>query len=159
MLTPGWLVEKWYLDRGEGFLFFSNNRSLVSLLKYRGRDKVRLIRRLKRVNEQLSLLHRCDPEPRALRFHETLRFLKYIKKAGKPSSTFRIYSERIPSWLSTSFFFFFFSFKENSYPIIAANSPHPLRRTNVIMNYKKENPNILSIIFRFLIKHIHSIKI
>lgn len=153
MLTPGWLVEKWYLDRGEGFLFFSNNRSLVSLLKYRGRDKVRLIRRLKRVNEQLSLLHRCDPEPRALRFHETLRFLKYIKKAGKPSSTFRIYSERIPSWLSTSFFFFFFLQGEFvSYYCCKLTSL-------VIMNYKKENPNILSIIFRFLIKHIHSIKI
>lgn len=151
-------MEKWYLDRGEGFLFFSNNRSLVSLLKYRGRDKVRLIRRLKRVNEQLSLLHRCDPEPRALRFHETLRFLKYIKKAGETVINVSNLLRK-NSLVTFNFFFFFFSFKENSYPIIAANSPHPLRRTNVIMNYKKENPNILSIIFRFLIKHIHSIKI
>lgn len=152
-------MEKWYLDRGEGFLFFSNNRSLVSLLKYRGRDKVRLIRRLKRVNEQLSLLHRCDPEPRALRFHETLRFLKYIKKAGETVINVSNLLRKNSLVTFNFFFFFFFSFKENSYPIIAANSPHPLRRTNVIMNYKKENPNILSIIFRFLIKHIHSIKI
>ena len=153
-------MEKWYLDRGEGFLFFSNNRSLVSLLKYRGRDKVRLIRRLKRVNEQLSLLHRCDPEPRALRFHETLRFLKYIKKAGETVINVSNLLRK-NSLVTFNFFFFFVSFKENAYPIIAANSPHPLRRTNVIMNYKKENPNILSIIFRFLIKHIrsHSIKI
>lgn len=100
-------MEKWYLDRGEGFLFFSNNRSLVSLLKYRGRDKVRLIRRLKRVNEQLSLLHRCDPEPRALRFHETLRFLKYIKKAGETVINVSNLLRK-NSLVTFNFFFFFF---------------------------------------------------
>lgn len=154
MLTPGWLVEKWYLDRGEGFLFFSNNRSLVSLLKYRGRDKVRLIRRLKRVNEQLSLLHRCDPEPRALRFHETLRFLKYIKKAGETVINVSNLLRK-NSLVTFNFFFFFFFFLQGEFV-----SYYCCKLTSlVIMNYKKENPNILSIIFRFLIKHIHSIKI
>lgn len=125
MLTPGWLVEKWYLDRGEGFLFFSNNRSLVSLLKYRGRDKVRLIRRLKRVNEQLSLLHRCDPEPRALRFHETLRFLKYIKKAGE--TVINVSNLLRKNSLVTFNFFFFFFFPSRRIRILLLLQTHLTR--------------------------------
>lgn len=99
---------KWYLDRGMRLFrrFFSlNNHSLVSLLKYRDRDKVRLIRRLKRVNEQLSLLHRCDPEPRVLRFHETLRFLKYIKKPGNHHQRFESTPKEFPHDFELFYFF------------------------------------------------------
>lgn len=139
---------KWYLDRGMRLFrrFFSlNNHSLVSLLKYRDRDKVRLIRRLKRVNEQLSLLHRCDPEPRVLRFHETLRFLKYIKKPGNHHQRFESTPKEFPHDFELFYFFqadVFVSYYRCKLIFVA------------FMNHKKENSNILSIIFRLLIKQL-----
>lgn len=123
---------KWYLDRGEfsfeGSSFWISHSSLVSLVKYRGRDKVRLIRRLKRVNEQLSLLHRCDPEPGALRFHETLRFLKYIKKPGNHHQRFESTPKEFPRDFELFLFLSSGRITENSYSIIAANSSSSRRR-------------------------------
>lgn len=78
----------------EGFFFFLlNNHSLVSPVKYRDRDKVRLIRRLKKelMSNYLSFIA-VIPNWRV-----TLRFLEYIKKPGNRHQRFESPPKEFPS--------------------------------------------------------------